>query len=227
MFDFGLSELLLLGVIALIVLGPERLPKAARTAGQLVGKLQRLVSNVKHELSVQVELEELRKAKQEFESAADQLRNEMKEVGNEAQSSLNSISDGLKPWERLPEQRVPDDFKVDENGILLPEIKDDKVNPNAEPVEFLDENGQPIAPPTPNIAEEAQDAEAHDADQLWRDYLTSANTSYQAPEVSYVETTPTYSLGMHTATLRKQAMQRKRDMRPKFRAKPKLRVRKK
>ncbi len=43
MFDFGFSELLLIGVIALVVLGPERLPKAARMAGQLVGRVQRMV----------------------------------------------------------------------------------------------------------------------------------------------------------------------------------------
>ncbi|WP_416191258.1 Sec-independent protein translocase protein TatB [Neisseria sp. CCUG12390] len=227
MFDFGLSELLLIGVIALIVLGPERLPKAARTAGQLVGKLQRLVSNVKQELSVQVELEELRKAKQEFESAAHQLRNEMKEVGNEAQSSLNTISDGLKPWERLPEQRTPDDFKVDENGILLPETKDGIIGENTAAVEILDENGQPVAPPAPDITEAVQANGEADADKLWRDYLTSSHTPYQAPEVSYVETAPPPDFGLHTATLRKQAMQRKRDMRPKFQAKPKLRVRKK
>lgn len=225
MFDFGLSELLLVGVIALIVLGPERLPKAARTAGQLVGKLQRLVGSVKQELSVQVELEELRKAKQEFESAAYQLRNEMNEIGNEAQSSLNSISDGLKPWERLPEQRVPDDFKVGENGILLPQIKDDKTDSNAKPVELLDENGRPLAPPAPG--QTVQDDAADDSDKLWHDYLTSSGTPYQMPEVSYAEAPPAYPAAMHTATLRKQAMQRKRDMRPKFRAKPKLRVRKK
>lgn len=227
MFDFGLSELLLLGVIALIVLGPERLPKAARTTGRLVGKLQRLVSNVKQELSAQVELEELRKAKYEFESAAYQLRNEMKEAGSGAQSSLNTISDSLKPWERLPEQRVPDDFKVDENGILLPEIKDDKVSPTVEPIELLDESGQPIPSPSPDIMETARNSETNDADKLWRDYLTSGSTPYEAPEISYVETTPAYNLGLHTASLHKQAMQRKRDMRPKFRAKPKLRVRKK
>ena len=46
MFDFGFSELLLIGVIALVVLGPERLPKAARMAGQLVGRVQRLLASV-------------------------------------------------------------------------------------------------------------------------------------------------------------------------------------
>ena len=69
MFDFGLGELLLVGC-ALIVLGPERLPQAARTAGRLVGKLQGFVNNVKQELNTQAELDELRKVKQEFEAAA-------------------------------------------------------------------------------------------------------------------------------------------------------------
>lgn len=224
MFDFGLSELLLIGVIALIVLGPERLPKAARSAGQIVGKLQRLVANVKQELSTQVELEELRKAKQEFEAAATQLREEMKEVGSEAQNNLNKISDGLKPWERLPEQRTPADFGVDENGLLLPHSAlDNNAASQQPPVELLDENGQPIAPPS--IESENS---VSDADQAWRDYLTSGARPSETPVVSYVETLPAPSgLGLHTPTLRKQAMQRKRDMRPKFHAKPKLRVRKK
>ncbi|MFC2707792.1 MAG: Sec-independent protein translocase protein TatB, partial [Neisseria sp.] len=65
MFDFGLGELLLVGVVALIVLGPERLPQAARTVGRLVGKLQGFVNNVKQELNTQAELDELRKVKQE------------------------------------------------------------------------------------------------------------------------------------------------------------------
>ena len=64
MFDFGLGELLLVGVVALIVLGPERLPQAARTAGRLVGKLQGFVNNVKQEFNTQAELDELRKVKQ-------------------------------------------------------------------------------------------------------------------------------------------------------------------
>ena len=59
MFDFGLGELILVGVIALIVLGPERLPEAARTAGRLIGRLQRFVGSVKQEFDTQIELEEL------------------------------------------------------------------------------------------------------------------------------------------------------------------------
>lgn len=225
MFDFGLSELLLIGVVALIVLGPERLPKAARTAGKMAGKLQRLVANVKQELSTQVELEELRKAKQEFEAAATRFRDEMKDVGSDAQSSLNTISDGLKPWDRLPEQRTPADFGVDENGLLLPHSALDNTAPQRA-AELLDENGQPIAPPTADEPQ-AQNRETA-ADQAWHDYLTSAAKPSETPQVSYSQIlAPADGLGLHTTTLRKQAMQRKRDMRPKFRAKPKLRVRKK
>lgn len=124
MFDFGFSELLLIGVIALVVLGPERLPKAARMAGQLVGRVQRMVGSVKQELSSQLEMDELRRAKDEFEATAHSVRDEIAGIGAQAQSDLHDISDGLSPdkrpaWERLPEQRTPADFGVDEQGKPL------------------------------------------------------------------------------------------------------------
>ena len=62
MFDIGFSELVVIAVVALIVLGPERLPKAARTMGHLFGRLQRYVNDVKADINREIELEELRKA---------------------------------------------------------------------------------------------------------------------------------------------------------------------
>lgn len=217
MFDFGLGELLLVGVVALIVIGPERLPKAARMAGNMVGKLQRLVSSVKQELNTQIELEELRKAKQEFESAASQFKDDLKDIGGDTQNDLNEISDGLKPWERLPEQRTPADFGVDEHGNPLPQTESAQTEETV-----FDDNGQPVAPVSPPDADNA-----YDADKAWHDYLTLSARPSETPEVSYIETLPAAPAVLHTASLRKQAMSRKRDLRPKYHAKPKLRIRKK
>ncbi|UAW64387.1 Sec-independent protein translocase protein TatB [Mycoavidus sp. HKI] len=72
MFDLGLAKLVLIGVVALIVLGPQRLPRVARTAGTLLGRAQRYISEVKAEVSREIEVEELRKMHAQFEQAAQQ-----------------------------------------------------------------------------------------------------------------------------------------------------------
>ena len=72
MFDIGFSELVVIGVVALVVLGPERLPKVARTAGHLFGRLQRYVANVKADLNREMELSELSKVKQEVQAVRTQ-----------------------------------------------------------------------------------------------------------------------------------------------------------
>lgn len=71
MFDIGFTELIVIGVVALIVIGPERLPKVARTAGHLYGRLQRYVSTVKSDISREVELDELRRAGQSFKESVE------------------------------------------------------------------------------------------------------------------------------------------------------------
>ncbi|HEZ1431503.1 Sec-independent protein translocase protein TatB [Neisseria meningitidis] len=226
MFDFGLGELVFVGIIALIVLGPERLPEAARTAGRLIGRLQRFVGSVKQEFDTQIELEELRKAKQEFEAAAAQVRDSLKEIGTDMEGNLHDISNGLKPWEKLPEQRTPADFGVDENGNPLP----DAANPASDGIsdvmpsersytsaETLGNDGQ--------IGGTAEPSET-DKDRAWREYLTAPSSpAVQTVEVSYIDTAVETPVP-HTTSLRKQAISRKRDLRPKSRAKPKLRVRK-
>ncbi|MCM5704141.1 Sec-independent protein translocase protein TatB [Larsenimonas salina] len=69
MFDVGFFELMVIGVIALLVLGPERLPVAARTAGLWIGRIKRTVSNVQQDISSQLEAEELRRKMKEHEDA--------------------------------------------------------------------------------------------------------------------------------------------------------------
>ncbi len=226
MFDFGLGELILVGVIALIVLGPERLPEAARTAGRLIGRLQRFVGSVKQEFDTQIELEELRKAKQEFEAAAAQVRDSLKETGTDMEGNLHNISDGLKPWDKLPEQRTPADFGVDEGGNPLPNTANTVSDGIADvmPSERSDTSAETLGDDgqTGGIAEPSET----DKDRAWREYLTAPSSpAAQTVEVSYIDTAVETPVP-HTTSLRKQAISRKRDLRPKSRAKPKLRVRK-
>lgn len=92
MFDIGLSEMMIIAVVALVVLGPERLPRVARQAGQWLGKLQRYVSDVKSDINRQMELDDLRKLQTEVTSAAQSLQGSMQSVVSDAQASLDGLS---------------------------------------------------------------------------------------------------------------------------------------
>ncbi|MDH1427259.1 Sec-independent protein translocase protein TatB [Comamonas aquatica] len=70
MIDIGISKLALIGAVALVVIGPEKLPRVARTVGTLLGKAQRYVSDVKAEVNRSMELDELKKMKESVETAA-------------------------------------------------------------------------------------------------------------------------------------------------------------
>ena len=69
MLDFGFDKIALIGAVALIVIGPEKLPRVARTVGTLLGKAQRYVADVKAEVNRSIELEELQKMKSQFQTA--------------------------------------------------------------------------------------------------------------------------------------------------------------
>lgn len=74
MLDIGFTELLLIGTVALVVIGPEKLPKVARTVGHLIGRAQRYVSDVKSDIQREVQLDELRKLRTEVETAAREMQ---------------------------------------------------------------------------------------------------------------------------------------------------------
>jgi len=80
MFDIGFSELLVIGVVALIVIGPEKLPRVARTIGHLVGRMQRYVADVKADINREIELEELRKMRDSMQKAASDIQTSV-EIG--------------------------------------------------------------------------------------------------------------------------------------------------
>ena len=95
MFDIGVSELFVIGVVALVVIGPEKLPRVARTVGHLTGRLQRYVNDVKADINREIELEELRKFKQEVETAASGFESSVRTEMNKAETELNQAAQQL------------------------------------------------------------------------------------------------------------------------------------
>lgn len=79
MFDIGFSELIVIGLVALVVIGPERLPRVARTAGHLLGRLQRYVSDVKSDIQREMQIEDLKKLQQQVAESARQLESNVRE----------------------------------------------------------------------------------------------------------------------------------------------------
>jgi len=92
MFDISFSELMVVGVIALIVIGPERLPKVARTLGHLLGRAQRYVNDVKTDIKREIELDELRKFKEQMQDAAQDVQTSLHDAG----AALKAPADALR-----------------------------------------------------------------------------------------------------------------------------------
>lgn len=89
MLDLGLTKMAVIGVVALVVLGPERLPGVARTAGALFGRAQRYINDVKSEVAREMELDELKKMRTEFESAASNVESSIHDTLKRHESELN------------------------------------------------------------------------------------------------------------------------------------------
>ncbi|MEI6738585.1 MAG: Sec-independent protein translocase protein TatB, partial [Pseudomonadota bacterium] len=91
MFDVNLSEITVIGVVALVVLGPERLPKVARMAGHMFGRLQRYVANVKADINREMEFSELAKMKDEVTSAAKSFEQTISAHANVVESEARAV----------------------------------------------------------------------------------------------------------------------------------------
>ena len=101
MFDIGFSELMVIAVIALVVIGPEKLPRVARTLGHLAGRLQRYVSDVKADINREIELDELRKMRDSMQQAASSFEGSVREGLSSAETEINKVTESaaeaLKP----------------------------------------------------------------------------------------------------------------------------------
>ncbi|MFN0039890.1 MAG: Sec-independent protein translocase protein TatB [Burkholderiales bacterium] len=123
MLDIGISELFVIAVVALVVVGPERLPRVAKTAGVLFGRLQRYVTDVKADISREIELDELRRLQTTMQDAAKSveqgiggqvnfIESEVKQAGTEVEKELQSATSGFRGIPLMaaaqPASRVPE-----------------------------------------------------------------------------------------------------------------------
>jgi len=113
MFDIGFTEIFVIGVIALIVIGPERLPRVAKTVGHLFGRMQRYVSDVKADINREIELDELRKLQSTVQDAARSIEqsvgsqvsfieSEIKQTGTEVQNQVESAVAPISGIQLMP-----------------------------------------------------------------------------------------------------------------------------
>ena len=111
MLDLGISKMALIGAVALIVIGPEKLPRVARTVGTLLGKAQRYVADVKSEVNRAMDLDELKKMKESVESA-----------GREVEQSIHATQSAFeKDWNEAIDSSSNADLR--EQAAVVPAYK--------------------------------------------------------------------------------------------------------
>ncbi|EXI66353.1 MAG: Sec-independent protein translocase protein TatB [Candidatus Accumulibacter adjunctus] len=120
MFDIGFSELMLIAVVALVVIGPERLPRVARTAGHLLGRLQRYVSTVKSDISREMQLEELRRLQSEIQESARSVENSLSSEMQAAKQALTLTADAVSS----DLQRAQADVPAPSSPVVAPLLAD-------------------------------------------------------------------------------------------------------
>ncbi len=114
MFGLSMGELIVIGVVALIVIGPERLPKVARTVGHLVGRAQRYVTDIKSDIQREMDIQELTKLKQEIQSGADEMKSSF-------EKSVASIKD---PFEEIKQELGDTNKQLKQELSELPDLSD-------------------------------------------------------------------------------------------------------
>lgn len=125
MFDIGFSELLLFGVIALIVLGPEKLPQAARTAGQWYAKLRRTVSTLQSEIEAELDLAEtrqqmqnelakIRQTESDMKRELAEMRGSMQKFEQSQNQSLDASHQSITPYDKDHQQNTTSSFMKQE-----------------------------------------------------------------------------------------------------------------
>ncbi|MBU1397135.1 MAG: Sec-independent protein translocase protein TatB [Gammaproteobacteria bacterium] len=154
MFDFGFTELIAIGVVALIVIGPERLPKVARTAGHLYGRMQRYVSSVKSDISQEIQLDEMRRVGQDFkasvESAVSGIEQQATAVDDYLRDEADSVTNVVSAMAETESERP----------VTEPAMKLTEAEQTPQQSLPLDEPDQNAATPTPSAVVETARGES-------------------------------------------------------------------
>lgn len=108
MFDVAFSEILVIAVVALVVIGPEKLPKVARTLGALTGKLQRYIGNVRSEIEREIQFEELQQLQNELKARADakvaDIQQSLQEAKTQLDAEVNSAVGAVEEATQAPQK---------------------------------------------------------------------------------------------------------------------------
>lgn len=106
MFDFSLAELMVVMVVALIVIGPERLPKVARTLGHLYGRAQRYVNGVKADIARDMAIEEYKQMQQKIQAEADALQQSVRQAGHAVDQEVQQLNQAVANSVHQPTETV-------------------------------------------------------------------------------------------------------------------------
>ena len=126
MIDLGISKIALIGVVALVVIGPEKLPKVARTVGALLGKAQRYVADVKAEVNRTMELEELKKMKASMEEAARNVESSIQDTTQDFEKEWSDATAGLNDSASSSAFNPTDAYSI--GSPVFPEYKHPRKN---------------------------------------------------------------------------------------------------
>ncbi len=129
MFDIAFSELLVIGIVALIVIGPERLPKLARTAGQWLGRLNRYVAQVKQDIDRDLKLEELRRLQKEMQETAQRYEILAEETRREIAREADHVHRVVEAMSQLDEGLTKKAYEALQQGQSQPAALDEPEKP--------------------------------------------------------------------------------------------------
>jgi len=122
MFDLGFSQLIVIALVLLVVVGPERLPGVARTAGHLLGRVQRYISDMKADIRREMQFDELKKLQQQAQTLEQSLREEMGKVRSDVQEALSLSEFEAGETAAVPSQKTPTLENASQDSVPEPQL---------------------------------------------------------------------------------------------------------